>query len=268
MDSKLTGWILRAAIALQCIGLFQIAMIDGTAVGTTLFMTLGWSEAAMLIVDRGAAWALVLAGLSVVARPTRPALFVIAGWFGIVGLLSWYQGGTFGYEYTLPGYATRILAPVALAVLVWPGGDRAVRRVWAERLLRIAAAATFTAHGIEALEHHPRFIDYVITAFRRIDVAISEDATRAMLTAIGVQDLFLAGLILTRRWRGIALYMGFWGAITAGSRMVHMGVAKWPATLVRAANFGVPLALVALWSASPTDEDDQKEEEGPTEPPP
>jgi hypothetical protein len=257
--TKAANWILRIAIALQCIGLFQIAMIDGTAVGTTLFMTLEWSEAAMLTVERGAAWALILAGFSVVGRPTRPALLAIAAWFGMVAALSWYQGGKFGYEYTLPAYATRILAPVALAVLVWPSDDSEERWRWTERVLRIAAATTFVAHGVEALEHHPRFIDYVITAFRRIDIAISEDATRQLLTAIGVQDLFLAGLILTRRWRAVALYMGFWGAITAGSRMVHMGLAKWPATLVRAANAGVPLALAALWSTADHDHDDEEQ---------
>lgn len=263
IDTKLTDWILRIAVTLQCVGLFRIAMVDGTAVGETLFMSLGWTEAAMLTVDRGAAWALLLAGLSVVARPTRPALFAVATWFGIVAALSWYQGGTFGYEYTIPGYGTRILSPVALAVLVWPTSDWSERRRWAERLLRLGCAATFTAHGIEALEHHPRFIDYVITAFRRIDISISESATKQLLTAIGVQDLFLAGLVLTRRWRAVALYMGFWGAVTAGSRMVHMGLVKWPATLVRAANAGAPLALAALWASTSQTDDEQESDEQP-----
>lgn len=243
----IAAWTLRIAVMLQCVGLWRIAFLDGTPIGTTLFMTLEVGEGPMLFVERGAAWLLVACGLSVLARPTRLALGFIAGWFALVAVLTWYQGGQFGSEYAVVAHATRIFAPLALATLVWPGSDEENRRLWAERLLRFTVAATFTTHGVEAIQQHPVFIDYVITAFRRIGFRMSEDATRSLLIAIGVQDLFLAALVATRRWRSVALYMAFWGAVTAGSRMVHMGFPKWPATIVRAANAGVPLALVFLW---------------------
>ena len=255
-------WVLRIAVLLQCVGLFRIIHLDGTAIGTTMFMSWGWSEATMLLVERGAGWALILAGLTTLVRPMRPALVFVSGWFLLVAFATWYQAGSFGAPYAVPAHATRFILPLALAAVVWPASEAGRRRA-AELALRVAAAATFTAHGIEALRHHPLFIDYVITAFSRVGIAISEAQTRHILVAIGVQDLFLAALILARRWRAVAAYMAFWGAITAGSRIVHMGFAKWPAVAVRAANVAVPLALFMLWrddSPSPTSNDGEPDE--------
>lgn len=202
----------------------------------------------MLAVERGLAWLGLLAGISLLAWPTRVALALVTGWFLAVAGLTVYQGGEFGSEYAVFAHATRYLGPVGLIFLL----DAERRALWAERVLRAAAALTFAAHGIEALAANPRFIDFVITAFRRVDVAIAESTTRALLVVIGVQDLLLAALVVARRWRWVAAYMAFWGAITAASRMVHMGLGQWPATLLRAANAAVPLALF-FWWATPRD---------------
>lgn len=224
-------------------------MIDGTSVGTTLFVTWEWSESAMLAVERGAAWTLLAVGIAMMLRPVRALLAAIAVWFTLLAVLSSYQGGYFGHEYSVLAHATRIMLPLALLALIWPTDDHEWRRELAGRLLRIAVAVTFATHGIEALEHHPEFIDFVITAFRRVGIAVTEPTTRVMLTAIGVQDLFLAALVLTNRWRAVAAYMAFWGLLTAGARIVHLGLWRWPATVVRAANWAVPLALYFLWAA-------------------
>lgn len=239
-------WTLRVGVLTGALGLLRIVYVDGTAVGTTMFMTLGWSEAFMLAVERTLAWTAFACAAVAVVRTVRPALVFVAAWFFLVAVATWYQGGSFGSAFAVPAHATRYLLPLALIASAWPM-DSMRRARLAERILQVAAAATFAAHGVEALAGHPRFIDYIITAFRRVGFAFSEQGARHLLIAIGVQDLFLAALILARRWRAVAGYMAFWGAITAGSRMVHMGLAKWPATLVRAANVAVPLALYLAW---------------------
>ena len=254
----MTLTILKIAIALQCIGLFRATFLDGTALGTTLFMSLGWSESGMLAVEHGIAWTGLLAGLSVLARPTRVAAGVVTLWFAEVAVLTVVQGGSFGASYAAFAHATRYALPLAVVVSLWPA-DPQRRSLWVERILRVAVSTTFVAHGLEAIAANPEFIDYIITAFRRFGIEVCESATRIMLLVIGVQDLLLAGLILARRWRWVAAYMALWGAITAGSRMVHMGFAKWPATLLRAANAGVPLALLAMWHAQQTKQRDDEQ---------
>lgn len=251
--------MLRISVLIQCVGLWRLALVDGTAIGTTLFMTFEWSEAAMLLVDRGAAWLLLIAGGAAMLRfggaversTIRVACAFVAAWFALVALASWYQGGFVGYQYSVVAHANRIVAPIALISLA----ASETRRETVILVLRAAAASTFAAHGLEALQHHPEFIDYIITAFRRIGVRVPESMARVFLTAIGVQDMLLAALMMTRRWRLVVAYAAAWGAITAASRVVHLGWLKWPQVLVRAANGGVPLALFFLWASSPPHDD-------------
>ena len=253
--------VLSLGVALQCVGLWRTAYVDGTALGSTLFMTWGWSEDAMLAVELGAAWGVLALGAVTLLRPWCAGLMALAGWFALIAGLAWFQGGQFGYQYSVLAHATRIGAPLALAVLAWPGLDAERRREWGVRILRVAVALTFATHGLEALQHHPSFIDYIITAFRRAGLGISEPASRVLLTAIGVQDFVLAALVLTQRWRAVVGYMVLWGVVTALSRMVHMGTGKWPATLIRSANWAVPLALWVAWSGS-REQASEHEEQG------
>lgn len=243
----------RIAVALQCIALWRITFLDGTSIGTTLFMTLRWEEANSLLVDHSLAWVVLAAGLSALWRPTKVAAVIVSSWFAMVALLTAVQGGSFGAAYAPVAHATRYGLPLLMFLTAMTGLDPEQRRAKIEFVARWVAALTFIAHGIEALLANPRFIDYVITAFRRIDIEVSESTTRILLRIIGVQDLALAAMLLLKRWRWVAGYMAFWGALTAGSRMVHMGLPKWPATLVRTANAAVPLVLWLLWAkAAPT----------------
>lgn len=238
----------RLAVALQCVALWRITFLDGTPIGTTLFMTLRWEEANSLLVDHGIAWFVLVAGLSALWRPTKLAAIIVSSWFVGVALLTAVQGGSFGAAYAPVAHATRYGLPLLMFLTTMTALDPDERRSRLEFIARWMAALTFVAHGIEAFLANPRFIDYVITAFRRIDIEVSESATRILLRIIGVQDLALAVMLLARRWRWVAGYMAFWGALTAGSRMVHMGLPKWPATLVRSANAVMPLVLWILWS--------------------
>ncbi len=247
---------LRIAVALQCIGLFRIAYVDGTPIGTTLFMTLRWSESSMLAVDHGIAWAGLLGGLSMLWRPTRVAAGVVALWFALVAVLTAVQGGEFGATYAPFAHATRYCAGVLAFIAAMTALEPAVRAQWIERVARWACALTFAAHGLEALEANPRFIDFIITAFRRVNIEVSEPASRILLRVVGVQDMGLAALVLTKRWRVVVGYMAFWGAVTAASRVVHLGWRVWPSTLVRAANAGVPLMLMWMWRPVPADDID------------
>jgi hypothetical protein len=154
------------------------------------------------------------------------------------------QGHRLSYL-AIPAHASQIIAPVAL---VWsnrldPGGARKAL----EALLRAAVGVTFLAHGWEALQWHPRFIDYVVTASELFTGdAVSDATATSVVTVIGLQDLVLAALVLAGiRWRFLLIWMALWATLAAGARVVFGGWARYPAVFVRAANGGLPLTL--LW---------------------
>ena len=265
-------WCLRLALLLQSVGLVRQSMVDGTPIGTTLFMNWGLPEPLMLAIDQGAAALCLLCAIALVARPRwRAPALPIAVWFLLVALLGWFQGGHFAAQLEVPAHAVRWAAPLAL--FVWlghrarAGGDASDGSVaWrqGEWILRVAAASTFVAHGIEALWHHPRFIDYLITASQRLlSWRLTEARAVVLLDVIGAVDLIVAAALLARRWRAVAGYMALWGLVTASARIVYMGLPYWPQTAIRACNMAVPLALMFLWwptadRSAPSEEEDEK----------
>ena len=99
-----------------------------------------------------------------------------------------------------------------------------------------------------------RFQDLIYGAGLRVGVTdLSPDSVENALVVIGVVDLAVAlGLLLPLRRLslGCALWMAFWGFLTAASRTLHSGFEWCGETLLRAPNGGVPLAVaLLLWRA-------------------
>ena len=171
----------------------------------------------------------------------------------LAGTKTW-RGGSFMSEWTVPEQATRILAPLAVCwmiagyrVATVPGGLRFP--LAAEWTLRVAAAITFFAHGLKSVYKAPQFVSLILGSGENLlGWSMRQQLAEIALQVIGAIDICLAVLLVTTRWRWVALYMAVWGAITAFSRMTAMGWEWYPETLVRAANCGVPLALAILWS--------------------
>jgi hypothetical protein len=250
-------WCLRATVALQCLGAAKFALGAGGQVFELLWDApdvggFGLSEATSLAVAHTAGWLLIVAAGLTLLRPCWPVLLPVALWQLLLAGAHTWLGGGFWAEVSLPAHATRILAPLALAIVdPWPARAplspaRWEAGVW---LLRGAAALTFVAHGLEAWNLNPVFLDYLIIAAERLlDFDLSQDAAETILRAIAAVDIAAALLLVARRWRAVAYYMAAWGAITALSRIVHGGLAAYPQTLIRAANAGVPLAVGLYWS--------------------
>ena len=112
------------------------------------------------------------------------------------------------------------------------------------RLLALAIAATFTAHGLEALAHHPRFCDLLLGAGRRLfDLRLAQSTAEAMLTAIGALDLAVAAALLLRPRPAVALWAALWGMLTLTSRTLSLGPDFVHESLLRSMNAAGPLAL-------------------------
>ena len=245
-------WCLRITVAGQCLAAARIALAAGSEVNGWLFMVAGLPEDIARLTDQVAAGVLIATAASALFRPIRALLFFDAAWMLAISAAIFTNPGS-SMSWLAPlAHGVRYAAPLALALLVTaPGRElssdsaRARLAVWA---MLLGAAATFIAHGIEALEHYGRFIDLIIGSAKRwLGWSVSQDLAEQLLTVIGVQDLILAAMLLSRRWRWVAMWMALWGLFTALSRMTAMGGGSWHQTLLRSANAGVPLALFLGW---------------------
>lgn len=124
-------------------------------------------------------------------------------------------------------HAIRIALPLALTLSAL-GRSAAV----VQRLLRWAAASVFLGHGLECLFQNPFFVALLVEVPPRILGGLgleragltAEDASK-LLYLIGAQDVLLAALLALRPSRPVARYMGFWGFMTASTRLVFFGPA-------------------------------------------
>lgn len=235
---------LAAVVLVQALGLILSTIRDGTPVGTWLFLDHLWPELATKRLE----WAGTVAatgGSLLVAFARRPvARFlgaaVASAWCLALALAEWNNGGAAFTHLAVPAHATRIAAPLILAL--WEA------RGAAAGILRLSIASTFLVHGIEALGLHAGFVDYLLAADRNIfGLGLTQGGAEITLRLIGVHDVALALLVLAGlRDRRVLGWMAIWGAITALSRVVQMGGHGLHHTVVRVANGGLPLALLLL----------------------
>ena len=290
LDAKLWRaviWTLRISIAIQCLGLAREALLFQSPVFEFLWNSpdvggLGWNEARVVWIHQIAGWCLVVsAGLTLV-RPCWPVLMPVVLWQLLHVIAKTRMGGDPFYEINLLAQSTRILAPLGLMLLdPWPldswqrrtrpmKPDLSAKHLSAERvtaafvLLRIAVAITFAAHGFEAWQRHPKFVDFnIVVAHDLLGWSVTQDTAEAILAAIGTIDLVAAVLLLLgRRWRAVVFYMAFWGLVTALARVVYAGAAEFSVTyhqtFVRACHAGVPLAIGLYWTLLSKHADSEK----------
>ena len=243
-------WCLRITVAGQCLAAARTAWMVPSEINGWLFMKAGMPENVTSLIDQFAAGLLIAVAVSAIVHPVRALLFFSAAWMAALSLALFFDEGTTGDAPAPIAHAVRVAAPLGLMLLLPCPGKKStpdtVRTSPAIWILLLGVAATFVAHGLEALQHYGRFVDLIIGSAKTwLGMNVSQSDAESLLTAIGVQDLLLAALLLLRRWRWIAGWMAFWGLSTALSRMTSGG--SWHESLIRIANGGVPLALFLGW---------------------
>lgn len=236
---------LRITVAFQCVGAAWVIFQYGTSINTLLYIYRDYSESTTGLIDQISEWMLLVVAVGILVRPSWWFAVPISVW-ALVDSLALWSNDAYMYSWLAPmAHAVRYIAPMALVILV--GGFSKWREpaIWA---LRISIGATFAAHGLEALWHYHIFIDYTIGAgYQLLGLDISEHQATTALTVIGIIDLVLAALIVTRRWRWVAGYMACWGLLTATIRIVNFGWSAWFELSIRMAHVGIPLALMYYW---------------------
>jgi len=230
---------------------------------------LGWSEAEALGLQRQLGWVALVCGVLTLVRPslltTTPlvlieAFIVYCTWKTQYGFMlhSVFIAPQWERWYPIPASACRVAAPFGLMLVdpfwgVWRRsgkvGATRIRSYLGMQFLRVAAAATFATHGMEAMLQRSSFIDLLISSAQNVlNWDLPQAQAEQALFAIGVADLIVAGACLLTHSRAIFLWMALWGAITAASRVTAGGLEyHWHETLWRASHCCVPLALAAYW---------------------
>ena len=227
---------LRVTLLIQCLGLCLALQKADLPLRIWLDRQLGSSLLVQLLV--------VLAAVSAITILYRPMRVVVMG-LGILLLVNFLSEAAMSTSLELLlkpfSHSARYLIPFALLLL--PKSMSAA--VW---LMRVAAAATFFGHGIQALARSPHFIELIQSSGEQLlRLSISPAVAGKMLLVIGTIDLALAIAIVLARWRFVSGYMSAWGVLTAVSRTAHFGLTGIHETLMRAPNAGAPLALFLLW---------------------
>ncbi|MEM8943905.1 MAG: hypothetical protein AAGD11_01885 [Planctomycetota bacterium] len=259
---------LRATVALQCLGnwrwLTQVQetpllhwMLDPVDVGG-----LAWSEPTAIAVQQWIGWLVLLAGMVVLWRPAVWVLAPIALVQTTITVAMWQIGAGYAWQvdwlpvrllmlFPFASQLLRMAAPAALLMLSANGSSLNADGIGVRRtmqLLRWATAIVFVAHGIEAVQLNPKFIDLMIDSTARVfGTRLPEAVAGQVLVVIGVVDIAVALALVSTESLLVVGWIACWGLITATSRIVaHGWESSWHETLTRAPHFGAPLA-VALW---------------------
>ena len=275
--NRLTQWLLwclRFVLLVQCIGVggryyFSENETESDVYGL-LYFDHEWPEETAQRIDDigtlacfGAGWVILLAGFLRLGEATSYSLgerialileavagLTILSWMLTLSVTHMIRGELYA-ELTLGEHAVRYLVPVAFLLISWRAWNPSSTYKLARWLLAIACAATFLVHGYKAIQIYGQFTDLILlTDAEWFGLELEQSTTESILFVIGVVDIIVAVLVVAIRFRAVALYMVIWGVMTASSRMTAFGIAAWPETLIRVANWGAPLALVLLLTIS------------------
>lgn len=275
--------LLQLCVVCQCLGnawwFAGSAWPQIDAAGTPLFALLwsepelgglGWSEQAVQQAHGGLSLLWIVLAALVAWRPLlSPLAMVTLLQLLIAAAMVWTEEGfrlavpwapwaepTLAAVFPLFAQSARIAAPLALGLLTLAQrrGEAVDSRlpVVALECGRWAIVATFVAHGLEAAQHNPAFIDLILLSARRVGSGwIGQSGAEGWLTLIGGVDLLAASVLAWRRSPWVAGYMAVWGLITAASRMIAYGVflGGW-GFATRAPHAVVPAVLLLCWTHS------------------
>lgn len=296
-DEILSHWnaiqCLRIVIFLQCLGVGGRYLISSNEsesdVYGFLFFDRDWPETIAQQIDDWGMTACFLAGWVIIAgalidwirlrnhrarktsEPVNPSLrlhsplfktwriiectacCVVAAWILLLASAHMVRGDIYA-ELSLGEQAVRFISPLVLLLMLTKPNPRRI----ALGFLAIASFSTFAVHGYKALNCYGPFTDLILLTSERFALLkIDQSTAEYSLYIIGGIDIVVAFLLLSIRWRSVAMYMVFWGMITASSRMTALGWSAWPETLIRAANWGAPLAVLLLMKVQTKNSDNE-----------
>ena len=169
-------------------------------------------------------------------------LIAIVIWECLLAGSTTYRGGKLLAELSFGAHGLRIGVPLALLA-----ANLLQNRGSMEFILRVGTCLTFAVHGLQALYQSPVFTTMILGTGYNFGIELQQETVESLLLIIGVVDIIVALLILGVRWQWLAIYMGFWGFITALARTTGGSFSSYPETLMRMVHAGGPCWLFLEW---------------------
>ena len=240
--------LLSSAIVLTCVGMAAATWRgDGTSINSFLFLAMRLSHENAAMLERSAMGAVLLLAICGAIWPKWELLLPVSLYAFAETMAGWHQGGYHFSELSPVARAPVFVVPIALVLLARAKNPHGIPNSIAIWALRLAMAAVFIAHGWEAFQLHPRFIDLILSSgYNLLGLRINESSASTALRAIALVDWAVALALLIRPWRPVLAWMSFWAALAAASRLTAHGWGAYPDLLVRAAFILTPLAIWAL----------------------
>ena len=245
-NSKVLWRVLLAIVLIQCLGLTTHVFMYGSDFLISLWYTMKMNGNLARSIDQTMIVVFMLSALSAAFFRQAKLWLFVGFWVFFLGTNSFFQDDSFAADYTFFSQAIRYCAPIGLAYYLWKkDSDHAQAELGLNTLLSVGASVTFIAHGIEAINHNPQFVDFILRICRNyFGMNLSQAQAESMLGAIGLIDLALGLSLLFEPNRQVLLYMAFWGFLTASIRIFYSpSIPGLEGALIRSANGGAPLIL-------------------------
>ncbi len=236
--------LLKLALVFQTMGFAMEAFFYGSAIGKFFWLKFAISDQWAFSMDRLIVASVLVLSLVSLWKSYFSAFFAIFLYGLFRAFCIYYNGGSYLSELAFFTQMARYTMPLALAISCLKMRSP-LAFVWS---IKIAIAVTFVAHGFEALNLHPKFVDFIIKTFRiYLGVSVSEATCHYMLFVIGVADILAAIALLIVNSKASIVYMAFWGALTAICRILYDPTNGLADTLSRVSHFAIPLALYMFY---------------------
>lgn len=238
--------------SLQVLGYAFKAWFEGTSLSHYLFLNTLLSEQVCTYVSHGTVVLMALMIFWSFFKWSPWPFFTLGALFLTEAIFRTVIGGQFASDFAIGAQAARYLWLFAVGYALFLHRALDVQRTLPiiPALCRIGLALTFITHGIEALLREPHFIDLIIASSRRVPgLPDTESFASLSLLVIGVIDIVCGIFTLWRPYRPLLYYMGFWGIVTALSRVLlnpSRGIFE---ALLRASHGGLPFLIILLQGA-------------------
>jgi hypothetical protein len=236
--------LLAILVLIQCFGIAASVFHYGSEFLTTLWLNKLDGNLASAI-DRVCIAIFMITAAVAAYRKSATLWGVVGFWVFFLAVNTFVQDGSFGASYVFFSGSIRYLSPLSLALYCYFRHDHERAHAAATSLLMLGAGVTFIGHGMEALNHNPQFIDFLIRFFRNyLGMGLLQSEAESMLTAIGLMDVMVGITVLLRPDHPVLMHMALWGFLTAAVRVLHSpSLPGLEGMLIRATNGGVPLVL-------------------------
>lgn len=237
--------VLGLLLLMQSMGYSMIFYQKGSKLASYLFLEQSWLETHSRIVDYTLIGVMAISVLVSLLRPHVIPLLLLFFVFISEAYFSLVLGGAFASELSLMAQFARYSWPLILVFSI-SGENRWFSSInrQARFFLQLAIGMTFIAHGLEALNLAPKFIDFLVIGWHSFfSLSLSQGQAEFLLRGIGVIDVLLGIWVVFKPQLGILIYMGIWGFATAYMRIVFSAWLGVPDFLIRTAHWALPIII-------------------------